>query len=450
MERQPPVRAAIAADGGHLEDRAAAAGRAGWSWSAAASSPILISLTRSKPWVMTSMLELTTASPSLPNFFTYCLHDDVAVLLLGDAELLQHGADGEEGAEEGVALHAELEVGAVGGLAGDFEAGQREDANVLLDDLLAGPEGKVLPGALAFGVGLPDQSAAVLDAVERVGVGEGLGIAAEDDGDVAQIAVDADAVFGGDHEVAGGRALLFRAVLGVGADVDDFLGIAVVVDQAVALVEQVVEVAEDGAEVLAGGDGAPSADGVEADGDCAFGEQGRHFVADDRVGMVDAEDEEADAVGRGLAVFAGAAGGGEFVGADDVFGAEVARAEAVGAGIDVRHFVHRQGGQAFEAGCPAALNGLESAVRMSRPSGLSPAEGFVGALEDDDVLLALERGDDGRLGEGADDVDVDGADFGAAGLAEVVDGGFDVFGGGAEGDEDGVGVVASCTGRCRP
>ena len=68
-------------------------------------------------------------------------------------------------------------------------------------------------------------------------------------------------------------------------------------------------------------------------------------------------------------------------------------------------------------------------------------EGFVGALEDDDVLLALEGGDDGGLREGADDVDVDGADAGAAGLAEVVDGGFNVFRGGAEGDEDGFGVV---------
>ena len=57
-------------------------------------------------------------------------------------------------------------------------------------------------------------------------MGEGLGIAAENDGHVAQIAVDADAVFGGDHEVAGGRALFLRAVFGVGADVDDFLGIA--------------------------------------------------------------------------------------------------------------------------------------------------------------------------------------------------------------------------------
>ncbi len=83
---------------------------------------------------------------------------DVAVLLLRDAELLQHRADGEECSEEGVALHAELKVGAVGRLAGDFKARQREDANVLLDDLLARPEGQVFPRALAFSVRLPDQA----------------------------------------------------------------------------------------------------------------------------------------------------------------------------------------------------------------------------------------------------------------------------------------------------
>ena len=259
----------------------------------------------------------------------------------------------------------------------------------------------------------PRRGAALLDAVERIGVGERLGIAAEDDGHVAQIAVDANAILGGDHEVAGRRALLFRTVLRVGADVDDFLGIALVVDQAVALVEQIVEVAEDGAEVLAGGDGAPSADGVEADGDCAFGQQRRRFVADDRVGMIDAEDEEADAVGCGLAVLAGAAGGGEFVGADDVLGAEVARAEAVAAGVDVRHFVQRHRGQTFGGAVSRGLDRLRQRGADVAAQRIVAGEGFVGALEDDDVLLALERGDDGRLGEGADDVDVDGADLDA-------------------------------------
>jgi len=108
-----------------------------------------------------------------------------------------------------------VEVAAVGGFLRDFEAGQREDADVVIDDLLAGPEGEPLPGLLAFFVGFPDQCAAWGHAVERVAVGEGLRIATENDGDVAQIAVDANAVFGGDHEVTGGRALLLRAVLGL-------------------------------------------------------------------------------------------------------------------------------------------------------------------------------------------------------------------------------------------
>jgi len=60
---------------------------------------------------------------------------------------------------------------------------------------------------------------------------------------------------------------------------DDFLGVAVVVLEAVAVIEEVVQVADDGAEVFAGGDGAASADGVEANGDCAFGEQRGGFIA---------------------------------------------------------------------------------------------------------------------------------------------------------------------------
>jgi hypothetical protein len=108
---------------------------------------------------------------------------------------------------------------------------------------------------------------------------------------------------------------------------------------------------------------------------------------------------------------------------------------------------------------PPKIAGTSASVRAGKPSvrpcldGLRErgadvaaqrvvaGERFVGALEDDDVLLALERGDDGGLREGANDVDVDGADADAAGLAQVVDGGFDVFSGRAERDEDGVGVV---------
>ena len=72
---------------------------------------------------------------------------------------------------------------------------------------------------------------------------------------MAQIAVDADALRRDDEEVGGRRPLLLGAVLRVGADVDDLLRPAVLVDVRVARRQEVVEVADDGAEVLAGGDG---------------------------------------------------------------------------------------------------------------------------------------------------------------------------------------------------
>jgi hypothetical protein len=73
------------------------------------------------------------------------------------------------------------------------------------------------------------------------------------------------------------------------------------------------------------------------------------------------------------------------------------------------------------------LDGLGDGGTNVAAEWIVAGEGFVGALEDDDVLLALERVDDGGFREGAKDVDVDGADGDAAGLAQVVDGCFDIF-----------------------
>src|SRR4051812_4229456 len=65
---------------------------------------------------------------------------------------------------------------------------------------------------------------------------------------------------------------------------------------------------------------------------------------------------------------------------------------------------------------------------------------FVGAFENDDVLLAAQRIDNRRFGEGANDVDVDRAGFGVALVAQVIAGGFDVFRRATERDENGIGV----------
>jgi hypothetical protein len=106
--------------------------------------------------------------------------------------------------------------------------------------------------------------------------------------------------------------------------VDDFFRVAQLVALAVTFKDQIVEIAEDCAEVFAGGDGSPAADGVEADCYSAFGQERRSFAAEDCIGMVDAENEEADAVGGCFAVGACAACGGEFIRTNNVLGAEVA------------------------------------------------------------------------------------------------------------------------------
>ena len=138
---------------------------------------------------MTSMLDFTTASPSRPNFFTYCLCTTSWNCSWVMPEFLEQRRHGEERAEERVALHAQLQVAAVGRLPRDLEPRQREDADLLLDDLLARPQRQPLPRLLALLLGLPDEAAALGHAVERVGVGERLRVAAEDDVDVAQVAV---------------------------------------------------------------------------------------------------------------------------------------------------------------------------------------------------------------------------------------------------------------------
>ena len=213
-------------------------------------------------------------------------------------------------------------------------------------------------------------------------------------------------------------------------------GIAEFVDDLVAVVEQVVQVADDGAQVLAGRDRAPAADGVEAHGDRSFGQQRRRLVGLHLVGVIDAEHEERDAVGRALAVLARALADRELVGAERVLGPEVARAEAVDAAEEPRHLV---GGDGREP-CLA----LQRLVQR-RPDVAShrvvARQRLVGALEDDDVLLPRQRLDDRRLGERTEDVRVDRADLHAPVLAHVVDRRLDVLRGRSQRHEHRVRIV---------
>src|SRR3974377_1381266 len=181
-----------------------------------------------------------------------------------DTEFREQRRNREERAKEGVALHAKLQIGAVGGLAGDLKAGQREHADFFVDDLLARPDGKLLPGYFAFLLRFPDEASAFTDTVERIGVRKSLGIAAQYDTDVGQIAIHSDSFWRRHHKVGSWGALLLRTVFWVGANVDDFLGVAQFVNNFVPLVEQIVEVTEDSSQVLAGSNRTPSANRMEA------------------------------------------------------------------------------------------------------------------------------------------------------------------------------------------
>ena len=143
--------------------------------------------------------------------------------------------------------------------------------------------------------------------------------------------------------------------------------------------------------------------------------------------MVDAENEEADAVSCGFAILAGQAGGSELVSAEDVFGAEVAGAEAIGAAEDFGNVADLKRGQAFRSGTAFVMGGLGEGGADVAAERVVAGKGFVGALEDDDVLLALEGFNDGGFGKGADDIDVKGADAGAVLLAQEIDSSLDVF-----------------------
>src|SRR4051812_25206919 len=88
------------------------------------------------------------------------------------------------------------------------------------------------------------------------------------------------------------------------------------------------------------------------------------------------------------------------------------------------------------------LNGLGEGSADVATERIVAAECFVRSFEDDYVLLALECGNNGCFRERTNDVDVNGADLYSLAFAEVVDGSFNVLRGGAEGDEDGVGIVA--------
>ena len=133
--------------------------------------------------------------------------------------------------------------------------------------------------------------------------------------------------------------------------------------------------------------------------------------------MVDAEHDEVHAVRGRLAVLARAARSGKLVRANNVLGTEVARAQAVGAAnkcAALRPWPVT--GQTFRRRVAFILNRLRQRGANVAAQRIVAGQRFVGPLQDDDVLLALERGHNRRLREGPNHVHVDRADRHAARL----------------------------------
>ena len=181
-------------------------------------------------------------------------------LLLVQPCHFHQGRAGEEGALEGVALHAQLQLRVARLFAGDLEAVDVEHANLVIDDELLSLPREAGPQLLFVVVGrLDNKNAALFQAVNRVGVTKHIRIRAHDHINVVILAVDTDALRRGGKVIGGRLALLLRAVLGIGLDI------------------KAKQLVEGHRQVLAGGDGAPAANRVHAHSDRFFRHQVRVF-----------------------------------------------------------------------------------------------------------------------------------------------------------------------------
>ena len=173
-------------------------------------------------------------------------------LLFGEARLRHHRRRLEEGALEGDALHAQLQLRIGRLLAGDLEAVDGEDADLVLTNRVLVARGNISPQlGRRRAVALNDEDATFLQTCNGVGVLHDLRVRRQHDVDVVILTVYADRLGRGRQVVSRGLTLLLRAVLGVRLDV---------------IAEQVEEGHR---QILARGDRAPAADGMEPRRDAA-------------------------------------------------------------------------------------------------------------------------------------------------------------------------------------
>ena len=366
-------------------------------------------------------------------FFHVLRADHFVEFRLIDPEGFKKGRHFEKGTQKRVALHPQLQIGPVGGIVGDLESGQGENLDVVFFHKIAVFLRDAFPGHLGRFVRLPDERSAAFQPGQRVGVSEGLGITAEDDIHVIQLAVDPHRTRGRDEIVVGRRAFFLRAVFRVGIDEETFL--------AAFLFEHLTELADDLAEVFPGSDHAPAADGMEAGRDGSLGQKRGRVARDHGVGMVDAEGEIVDAIAGFFAIGPGGGTGGEFVGTEGVFGSKIAGTDPVAAVEKAGHLFGRNRAHAV-VGAFVSFGGFGQSDADVAPERVVAGESFVGPLDDDDLFFPAQGFDHGSLGKWTQHVDVDGADFGVPLIAQIIAGFLDVFRGTTERDKHGVGVIA--------
>src|SRR5258706_16349404 len=110
--------------------------------------------------------------------------------------------------------------------------------------------------------------------------------------------------------------------------------------------------------------------------------------------MVDAQNKKGNSIRNALAVLARPRSCCKFVGAQNVLGPEISRAQTVDAGEEPWHAIRRNGAEVGFRGMTLRYQGL----RQCRPDvpahGVISRHGFVGAFENNYVALANERLDD--------------------------------------------------------
>ncbi len=181
--------------------------------------------------------------------------DALEQLVLAQRLPLHQRGDLEEGPHESSTLHAIAQLGVGGLFAGDLERVNEKDLQILLFDLAPRTRRKHLPLLFRRQVALDHEHTTLAEPGQRVGVPEHVGIGRQHHVDILELGVEPDRLARQGPVERRGLAFLLRAVLGVRLDMPP------------------QQLERGHRQILARGDGAPTADRMNADRHRALGHQ---------------------------------------------------------------------------------------------------------------------------------------------------------------------------------